>query len=465
MMLSRARREPYRSRLIIVTGAVVFVALAALSTWARPRHDWWNDAAFGLLIWAVVGVVVVAAVFGLASLRGRPRRLVMTGTSFAPEPAIPPGLLGLIWMCIAAQQADTASRLWTSTEPGRYADYGFIVVASVMVGLICALGIAALVWAWRGFVVELTPEGVIQRMPLFRRTIPWEALAPGGPAELPPPNKRVYLVSSRPELVTQRGLPLMQGERERPILTVDRHGWLVARAIRHYVEHPADRAAIGTPAGYDRLQAALAIAPPASPLPTVPAYGTVAPYVPTLPVRPRLIRVAAILVYVGVGLAVLSAAADLIFTIVFRDRLLAAERAIAGYIPPPPDDADVSGSFSTDTVSFARGSAVAVLLLTVVLGVIAVVLARAVVRGSDRARIGLAVMSGVYAGLALCSAATPVLSLASEPAAGTFLNIWAGAGLLHSVAAAGVGTAVLILLLNTRAAVAGPQDAMARDAT
>jgi hypothetical protein len=352
----------------------------------------------------------------------------------------------VVWIVLAAMQVFTASQLWLSTEPGNYADYTFDAGASLIVGLMCALAIATLVVVWQGFTVELTPEGVVQRMPLFRRTIPWEALAPGGPAEPYPPAKRIFLAAARPDLVAQRGWSLFHGTRQSPILIVERHAWLVARAIRHYVDEPANRAAIGTSDEYARLAAALATPPPA---PAAPTPGAPLPYATTMPARPRLIRAATILVYVGVAVAVLTAAADLLFTVVFRDNLLAAERVIAETNGPMPDDGSVF--FSTDSMSFVRGESIWVLVLTAALGLVAILLSRAVVRGADGARIGLIVLSGVYGVLALCPCAVPLSSLAEEPAAGTFLNGWSAARTGLGTVGTVFGFAVLFLLLNTKA--------------
>ena len=156
--------------------------------------------------------------------------------------------------------------------------------------------------------------------------------------------------------------------------------------------------------------------------------------------------------YLGVAVAVLSAAADLILTIVFRDKLLAAERIVAEDMPPLPDEpSGVGFSVSTDTFAFARGPAIAVLVVTVVCGLIAVVLARAVARGSDNARIGLAVLAGVYGAMSMCPCVLPISSLFEDPAVGTFLNVWSAVGTALGFLGAGFGFAVLILLLQTRA--------------
>ncbi len=78
------------------------------------------------------------------------------------------------------------------------------------------------VFAWRGFGMELTPAGVYWRSPLFRRLVPWEALAPGGPPRPQIHANRLHLAVARPELVRQRGLALGFGPRQRPVVPLQR---------------------------------------------------------------------------------------------------------------------------------------------------------------------------------------------------------------------------------------------------
>jgi hypothetical protein len=102
---------------------------------------------------------------------------------------------------------------------------------------------------------------VRSRTPFFRRLVPWEALAPGGPPRPELTADQLRLVVTQPERVVQRGLVLGWGSRQYPCLALDVnvHPIFVADAIRWYVEHPEDRAGIGTPAGHDRLLANLGV--------------------------------------------------------------------------------------------------------------------------------------------------------------------------------------------------------------
>ncbi|MEV6965875.1 hypothetical protein AB0M47_12245 [Hamadaea sp. NPDC051192] len=75
-------------------------------------------------------------------------------------------------------------------------------------------------------------------------TIPWTLLAPGGPL---PPAKRarqIWLYVAGPVRYTRYQVPL----------SVDVEPAFLAYAIRHYVDHPAARAAIGTDAELERLR-------------------------------------------------------------------------------------------------------------------------------------------------------------------------------------------------------------------
>ena len=166
---------------------------------------------------------------------------------------------------------------------------------------------------------------------------------------------------------------------------------------------------------------------------------------------PRRIGTATLLVYVTVGVALLTAAAELAITIVFRENLLAAEQAIAAYMPPltsPDGQADGTLIFSTDTVAFAKGWATAALIGTFVVAVVAIALLRATSRGSNTARVGLAILAGNTGIVAMCSFLSPATNLAAEPAAGTLLNVWPAIRLLEGFAMAGLTVTVLVLLLT-----------------
>jgi hypothetical protein len=404
-----------------------------------------------LLVFAGIAVTV-----GLAWWLGRRQSagFVLTRDGFAVRATVPPDLVVILLMCLLGMQVDTLVDAWhlgRDPESGPLpVDVAFASVTSILVVVGAAVTAIAASFAWRGFAVELTPAGIRSRVPLHQRLIPWQALVLGGPP-LPQRNaKRLQLAVARPELVVQRGWNAASGTRERPTLPVDTHAWLLAGAIRWYLEHPADRAAIGTPVEHDRLVAELAATAhfaaerePEPPLTITPAATAAA----MQPVRPRHVGIAIALVYITIAVALVTATAELVITIVFRENLLAAERAIVANMPdlPPPDGTLI---FSTDTVAFARASATVALICTLVLALVAIALARGVSRGSDRARVGLAVLSGVTAFLAMCPCLLSATSLAAEPAAGTLLNAWSAVRILEGFAVAALAIAVLVLLLN-----------------
>jgi hypothetical protein len=171
---------------------------------------------------------------------------------------------------------------------------------------------------------------------------------------------------------------------------------------------------------------------------------------------PRLARAALVLVHATVAFAVLTTAADLAVTIAFRDHLLAAERAIADRVRP---EMPVGASyFTTDTVGFARGWAIAALAGMLLVLFVAIRLARATSGGSERARLGLTVLMGVMVALALCLGLAPSSNLAAEPAAGALLNGWSVIRIVAGVLLAALaGAAFVPLFITTRTLAAPPR--------
>ncbi|BCJ72806.1 hypothetical protein CS0771_23500 [Catellatospora sp. IY07-71] len=130
-----------------------------------------------------------------------------------------------------------------------------LVTDPVLLGMSAVLTAACLalaVWGlWHGPRVRLTPAGVEVRLPRTRR-YGWDTLAPGGPPAPTPKQRELGLAVARPD-----------GSYQMKIISfreayVD--GTFLAAAIRHYAEHPAHRAAIGTVAELHRLRDALGIA-------------------------------------------------------------------------------------------------------------------------------------------------------------------------------------------------------------
>jgi hypothetical protein len=423
---------------------VAFVAIIVLNAVARGRHDWMVLAVVGLH-----GAVIAIGVFVLVRL-GKHRhvpaaRVTATRDGFAVRPSTPYGLVTGMLMPVMAMPVSAAVDGWryTATRPPTYmleAAFAGAMTAAVLLGL--ATVAVMMPAAWRGYTVELTAAGIRSRGLLHTLVVPWTALGP----EVGHHAGRVWLVADRPDQVGQRGR-LVLGPPERPMLALAADAPLVAEVIRWYLHHPADRAAIGDPAELDRLHARLYST---TPWPSAPP-----PPVANAPARIGRFGVMTRLVYTAVAVAALAAAADLTVAFLFRDRLLAAERAIAAAYPEttPADGAVV---FTTDTVGFATGFAAVALGVTLVLAVLAVALMRSARAGSSPARTGLIALSGLGVPAALCTVVAPGLSLAAEPAAGVGLNLWAASRLVASALLAGIALLVLVLLATSGRAVARP---------
>lgn len=209
--------------------------------------------ATGLL---VAGLGLVAASLAFVSMFvARPPEFVVDPRTPAlrtlPHPS-------QVWLGVALVML-TASQAWQSVwlaaashgdphiRPILWATYLLEAVA-------VSISAVYLVIVWRGFGVRLEPHALVDQYPAGRRTVPWEALAPGYP-ELVPPSHRGALILryARPELVRRRGLV------PRKLQTHSADPRFVGYAIAYYVDHPEERATIGTREGYERLLRALGI--------------------------------------------------------------------------------------------------------------------------------------------------------------------------------------------------------------
>jgi hypothetical protein len=460
----QASHNPVVPRLVLVAGGIVLATLAGLGVWARDRHGAWYLAVLGAYLVVLAGAAIA---FCVAVVRRRRRTdgFVLTAGGFAVRPAAPPEPLAVILMCLIGMQLGSTVDVWvslSSPEPGSLPEtVAFASVLTVLLAVVATVVVALVRFAWHGFGVELTPAGIWSRAPFHRRLIPWDALGRGASFAEPGP-RRLQLEVAQPERVVQRGWAPWSGTRQRPILPVDREARLLLRAIHWYAERPADRAAIGTTAEHDRLTTELAAT---LRYPAPAPYGPTPLGTPVLPLsKPRQVAIALRVAYIAVTMALVTATADLLITILLRERLLAAEAAIAADRPPlPPDQDEGTLLFDSDTWAFARGQAVVVLIGTSLVAILAIALARATARGSHGARIGLAVLSGAAAFLALCPCLWTANGLTVERAAGPFLNSWAAVQVLAGFAVAALALVVLLLLLS----VSSPsrQDSLTADAS
>jgi len=239
-------REPLRSRLYVLLGVVLgFLMYTGLI--ARYETDErWPSAL--LLLTVIVGAVTLFAGTIMQYLPGsrRRERFTVARQGFLALPTASPGLssvLGLMTIGVLAALAVEDPDL-----------RGFLAGAGIVLAVI--VGAQAFL-ACRIQYVALTPDGVVWRSAWHQRLVPWHALAPGGP---PPPSLlagKLTLEVANPDAVVVRGLGVFAGTAAQPVITgqFDVHPRLMAAAIRWYVEHPDDRAAIGTAAEQTRLLA------------------------------------------------------------------------------------------------------------------------------------------------------------------------------------------------------------------
>ncbi|MET7808870.1 hypothetical protein [Micromonospora chersina] len=229
-----------RHRQLILAVALALAVALSVARGLSFRLDGTLGAATGL-----VGLLAFA--LGLFAWLGpRPAALLVepAARAFATAPSASQVYMAAGYAFLAALLFGTGDLL--TPDP-------FIalpILYLVIVGLHVAAG-------WRGLSVQLRPEGVCQRDFAGRLTVPWEALAPGRPSRPRVRASILTLTYARPELVRRRGL--VPSRRRLRIDNV--HAWFIADAIRHYVDHPQHRAAIGDPAEYQRLWQALAHPP------------------------------------------------------------------------------------------------------------------------------------------------------------------------------------------------------------
>ncbi|MFG3604501.1 hypothetical protein [Micromonospora chersina] len=229
-------------RLILSISLVLGVVLA----WGRRLSDWLDLI---LLIATVLAGVLAFSLAVLAYRRLRPAALLIEPEvrAFATEPSASQIYQAVGFTLLASQFLGT----------GHLDGVGLFNVVPFLLLVIAGLHVAG---GWRGGSVELRPDGVSQRDFAGSLMVPWEALAPGRPSRPAVNAATLALTYARPELVRRHGiLPL--GRR----LRIDNvHPWFIADTIRHYVDHPQHRAAIGKPAEYQRLLHALT-SPPTGP--------------------------------------------------------------------------------------------------------------------------------------------------------------------------------------------------------
>jgi hypothetical protein len=268
-------------RLVILAACALSAPTTVLAAWSFLSDYLWLYGGV-LAVWLLV-VGLAGGLGGWAVIRAgrpaararRPRRLVVHEGAFV-APWLAERVHNTLIMILVVPVMAALPMAWLHDfDPERATDWPLFLLEFAAVLALTALLFARAYFSWRRpFDLCLTPEGILWRDELLHRFIPWPALALGGPSHPRPDEKDLRLVVARPELVTRPGFQLVaMGPIRYPHinLMVDVRPDFLADAIRWYVEHPEDRAAIGTVAEHDRLVAVLTASGPAAASTTVVA--------------------------------------------------------------------------------------------------------------------------------------------------------------------------------------------------
>jgi hypothetical protein len=217
-------------------GLLGFALRQVVTFWLIPL-TWRAGFGLGLLLLAIGLLVAVAIPFGIFALLylpdRRPARLeVRDGRPTAPPSGVYAGSQAIMWMFLGGQLVLTERVPYGDSM--RLAQIPFAWLGTTIgVGLASAVALAFLLI--QRPILYLDPQGLTIKRLWGTTRIAWDEVVPGDPA---PPLKQ------RP-----RRLPVRLRGRYGVEIPV---GWLhidaafLADTIRHYVEHPQERAAIGT---------------------------------------------------------------------------------------------------------------------------------------------------------------------------------------------------------------------------
>ncbi|HWS34041.1 MAG TPA: hypothetical protein VN408_15020 [Actinoplanes sp.] len=227
----------WRGRILV--GAVVLAVatvVAAVRGEQEPRGA--LAAVFGVSVAAMFGafgVVIGRKWRGDSRFETDDERRVIRTPRYAA-----PVFLWLFVLGVWTAFASVGGWLWAheGLDPGWLAVMLLMTVPLVFFGLP----------AWRGGGFELSADGIRVDRPAGRMMIPWTAVGPG-PVEHT--DQWVNLPITDPALVVRRGLVWRPQRLTFEIMKPE----YAAEVVRHYVENPADRAAIGT--GIDRFEVTL----------------------------------------------------------------------------------------------------------------------------------------------------------------------------------------------------------------
>ncbi len=230
-VIARALR---RQRITVVGAVVLGLAWGLL---VRARGDDGLLTAVPMLLLLVGSGVVLFRGPSRAALRVAPDAVV---TYAPPRTPAPFAAFAVAWLCFQTVRYGGAPEL----GPFRWL---------LLVGSLAVMAFM-LVDRWRQVpTVELSPEGVGFGRPRRAFFVPWSALAAGQPILPTAQSRTLRLVLARPELVSRASGRRRTDRELLPTQDVDVAPEFLAAAIRHYLDHPAHRPAIGTVAEHARL--------------------------------------------------------------------------------------------------------------------------------------------------------------------------------------------------------------------
>ncbi|MBQ0895868.1 PH domain-containing protein [Micromonospora sp. U56] len=247
---------PRTARLLALPFALAAVLLRiGVEFWLKPLTWRIDSTAVALLAWAagIAGSIVVPAVGHLLLTREARRRpatfrIDSAGRRFTAPAA--PAWAGP-WSAMVSWLA--AGLLITERVPGedrvRFFESGDALVWNVL-AVVAVLVVVLLVLLDDRPRLTLDEAGITVRGLVRGRTVRWDRLLPGGP---PAPAGKAFatlVLSEQPS--TPAGRPV---SRSLAVGTAYVDAVFLAGSVRHYVEHPERRSAIGTAPELDRLRA------------------------------------------------------------------------------------------------------------------------------------------------------------------------------------------------------------------
>ena len=250
-------------RVVLVTVPVAAGWLLAVLVVA-PHDSWWAlllmAVLFGLLALAAGRFVLVLRQWMRPNHRDSPVRFQLDSVS--GRLVVPPSRqVGHQTAAQAAALFALGSMPVTSQWHGHRLVFAILTLAALGMNVLVTVPAVGAVLAGCPR-IELTPQAVTIRDRLGIRVIPWEALDARAPVRVVTWELLNFAVD-RPELTVRRGLGRAGRGRVVPVDVGSYlvHPWFLADTVRYYRDHPEQRTAIGTAAGYQELLRTFGVEP------------------------------------------------------------------------------------------------------------------------------------------------------------------------------------------------------------